>query len=237
MTKLDGNQTEMMDTDYSQLIHRVGESFYSFYAYEYAGVDPETGKESYYINDGTENARKTTTNYAEAEKVIIGNVEPTVQGGLSNYISWKFIDLNLTFTYSFGGHAFDRANWIQSNGGTYHYLGNVPDYWKTEDMWQKPGDHAKLPQFVYGNSAVSSSRWMLSTNHVRLKNVTLGFTIPQNCIKRLGLNKVRAYASANNLFTIKSGDLYVDPEVPANGIVTFETPALRTVTFGIEIGF
>lgn len=237
LTKLDGNQTEMMDTDYSQLIHRVGESFYSFYAYEYAGVDPETGKESYYINDGTENARKTTTNYAEAEKVIIGNVEPTVQGGLSNYISWKFIDLNLTFTYSFGGHAFDRANWIQSNGGTYHYLGNVPDYWKTEDMWQKPGDHAKLPQFVYGNSAVSSSRWMLSTNHVRLKNVTLGFTIPQNCIKRLGLNKVRAYASANNLFTIKSGDLYVDPEVPANGIVTFETPALRTVTFGIEIGF
>ena len=108
---------------------------------------------------------------------------------------------------------------------------------ETEDMWQKPGDHAKLPQFVYGNSAVSSSRWMLSTNHVRLKNVTLGFTIPQNCIKRLGLNKVRAYASANNLFTIKSGDLYVDPEVPANGIVTFETPALRTVTFGIEIGF
>lgn len=237
LTKLDGEQTEMMDASYGQLIHRVGESFNSFYAYEYAGVDPETGKESYYINDGTANARNTTTNSAEANKVIVGHVDPKVQGGLSNFVSWKFIDLNFTFTYSFGGHAFDRATWIQSNGGTYHYLGNIPSYWKAEDMWQKPGDNAKLPQFAYGNAAVSSSRWMLSTDHVRLKNITLGFTIPQSCTKRLGLTKVRAYASANNLFTIKSADLYVDPEVPANGIVTFETPALRTVTFGVEIGF
>lgn len=145
--------------------------------------------------------------------------------------------MNLTFTYSLGGHAFDRASWIQSNGGTYHYYGNVPDYWKIEDMWQKPGDQAKLPQFAYGNAAVSSSRWMLSTDHLRLKNVTLGYTVPNNIARRAGLTKVRAYASANNLLTFKSKDLYVDPEVPANGIVTFETPALRTVTFGIEVGF
>ena len=237
LTKLDGEQNQMVDVTYSQLIHRVGEVYNSFYAYEYAGVDPDTGKEMYYLNDGTENARKTTTKSSEAKKVIIGNVQADVQGGLTNFVSWKSFDLNLTFTYSLGGHAFDRASWIQSNGGTYHYYGNVPDYWKIEDMWQKPGDQAKLPQFAYGNAAVSSSRWMLSTDHLRLKNVTLGYTVPNNIARRAGLTKVRAYASANNLLTFKSKDLYVDPEVPANGIVTFETPALRTVTFGIEVGF
>ena len=78
---------------------------------------------------------------------------------------------------------------------------------------------------------------MMSTNHVRLKNITLGYKLPNSIIRRVGLNKVRAYASASNLFTIKSKDLYVDPEVPANGLVMFESPALRTVTFGIEVGF
>lgn len=104
-------------------------------------------------------------------------------------------------------------------------------------MWQKPGDHAKLPQFAYNNSETTSSRWIKSTNHVRLKNITLGYSLPKRIARSWGLNKLRAYTSANNLLTFKSKDLYVDPEVPVNGLVMFENPALRTVTFGLEIGF
>ena len=234
LTKLDGSQTEIID---GRLIHRVGKPYYSFYGYEYAGVDTETGKESFYVNDGSDKSRETTTDVAKAKKVIIGNTDPKVQGGLTNFISWKDLDLNFTFTYSFGGELLDDAGWLQSNGGTYHYLGNVPTYYKPSQMWQKPGDHAKLPQFVQGNSAASSSRWVMSTNHVRLKNITLGYTLPKHIIRNLGLTKVRAFASANNLVTFKSKNLYVDPETPVDGLVTFETPALRTVTFGIEVGF
>ena len=234
LTKLDGLQQEIIG---SVTINKVGKPYYSLYAYEYAGVDPETGKESYYINDGTDNSRNTTTNSADANKVIIGSVEPKVSGGLTNFVSWKDFDLNFTFTYSFGGKAYDRARWLHSNGGKDHYYGSVPSYYKIGNMWQKPGDHAKLPQFAFNNVEVESSRWMMSTNHVRLKNITLGYKLPNSIIRRVGLNKVRAYASASNLFTIKSKDLYVDPEVPANGLVMFESPALRTVTFGIEVGF
>lgn len=57
----------------------------------------------------------------------------------------KFIDLNFTLTYSLGGHAYDAATWLQSNGGTYNYVGNVPAYYKIEDTWKQPGDNAKLP--------------------------------------------------------------------------------------------
>ena len=234
LTKLDGEQTEIPA---GLRIHRVGESYNSFYMYEYAGVDPATGKESFYINDESENARNTTTNSAEAEKIIVGNTEPTVIGGLTNFISWKYIDLNMTFTYSLGGKAYDATSWIHSNGGTYHYYGNVPAYNKMEDMWQKEGDVAKLPQFAYGNQETHSSRWLLSTDHLRLKNFTVGFSLPKNLSDKAGLSKVRAYVSANNLLTFKKKELDFDPEVPSDGLVYFETPALKTVTFGVQLSF
>ena len=234
LTRLDGEQTEIPN---GLRVHRVGESYNSFFMYEYAGVDPKTGKEAYYLNDGTDNARNTTVNSAEAEKIIVGNNEPTVIGGLTNFISWKFIDLNMTFTYSLGGKVYDSARWIHSNGGTYHYNGNVPAYNKMEDMWQQEGDVAKLPQFAYGNADVHSSRWLLSTDHLRLKNLTLGFSLPETFAQKAGLSKVRAYMSANNLLTFKKKELDFDPEVPANGISTFETPALKTVTFGVQLSF
>lgn len=67
--------------------------------------------------------------------------------------------------------------------------------------------------------------------------MTLGFTLPQSWSSKAGISKLRAYVSGNNLLTWKKKSLYVDPEVPVDGLCTFETPALRTVTFGLEIGF
>ena len=77
----------------------------------------------------------------------------------------------------------------------------------------------------------------MPTDYLRLKSLTLGLTAPNNWVSRLGLNKARLYFSASNLFTLKSKDLYVDPEMPVSGLCVFETPALRTFTFGVELGF
>ena len=233
LLKLDGEQNEMID---GIAVHRIGEAYQSFYAYEYAGVDPETGSEMFYIN-GEDGSSETTIHSNEANKVIIGSPDPKLTGGLTNFVSWKFIDLNFTLTYSLGGHAYDAATWLQSNGGTYNYVGNVPAYYKIEDTWKQPGDNAKLPLFAYGNKNTVSSRWMMPTDHLRLKNLTIGFTLPSNLSKKAGISKLRAYISGNNLLTWKSKDLYVDPETPVDGLCYFETPALRTITFGIELGF
>ena len=233
LKKLDGLQNEVID---GYAIHRVGQPYHSFYAYEYAGVDPQTGKESYFVN-GEDGDRSVTTNFAEANKILIGSVEPKLQGGLTNTMSYKFVDFAFTFTYSLGGHLYDYATWLQSNGGTYNFLGQVPAYYDIDNMWQKPGDNAALPQFAYGNKNVPSSRWMMNSDYLRLKNLTLGFTMPSNILAPAGISRLRAYVSANNLLTWKSKDLYVDPETRPDGLVTFETPTLRTVTFGIELGF
>ncbi|MBM6807374.1 TonB-dependent receptor [Bacteroides caecicola] len=234
VVKLDGVQTETIDAVNPVLIHRVGEPYYSYYMYEYAGVDPQTGNEMYYKNDGT---NETTTNVAEAKQVIVAHHDPKVEGGLTNYLKWKFIDFNLTLTYSIGGNAYDYATWLHDNGGSNTSQGSIPDYYKLEDMWQQPGDNAKLPKFKYGNTRVNSSRWLMPTDYLRVKNLSLGFNVPENYLTKLGFNKARIYFSASNLLTWKSKDLYVDPEMPVDGLCTFETPALRTYTFGIEIGF
>lgn len=81
------------------------------------------------------------------------------------------------------------------------------------------------------------SRWLMPTDYLRLKNLTLGVSIPQNYISKLGLSKARIYFSGSNLLTWKSKDLFVDPEMRVDGLCTFETPALRTYTFGIELNF
>lgn len=235
LVKLDGQQNEIVS---GPLIHRVGEAYYSYYLYEYAGVDSETGKEMFYLNDGTENARKTTTNVSEANKTIVGKHEASIEGGLTNNLRWKFIDLGFTFTYSLGSDAMDYSTWQQSNGGSYLYNGAVPAYYDISKIWTGPGDtNATLPKFEYGSAASLSSRWLMPTDYLRLKNLTLGVSIPQNYIAKLGLSKARVYFSGANLLTWKSKDLSVDPEMRVDGICTFETPALRTYTFGIELNF
>lgn len=231
VSKLYGGQNQIIN---GILIHKEGEPYYSYYTYEYAGVDPETGQELYYKNDGT---GETTTKYAEANKTIVGNHDPAIEGGLTNTLRYKFIDFGMTLTFSLGGDAMDYATWQHSNGGSFLYSGAVPAYYKIEDMWQKPGDNAKLPKFQYGSTTPMSSRWMMSTDYLRIKSLSIGFNVPKSFISQLGLSKARAYFAASNLLTWKSKDLTVDPEVPVDGLCTFETPALRTFTFGIELGF
>ncbi len=75
------------------------------------------------------------------------------------------------------------------------------------------------------------------TDYLRLKSLTLGLTAPGNWVSRFGLSKARFYFAASNLLTWKSKDLTVDPEMRVDGVCTFQTPALRTFTFGLELGF
>ena len=227
--------------------HRVGEPYYSFNIFEYAGVDPQTGKEQYYTNtpakageDFTIIDRTITTDASKVNKAIMGNWDPTVSGGITSNLTWKGVDFNFTFTYSLGGHCIDNMAVNYSNGGSWATNAiAIPSYYKLEDMWREPGDNAKLPMYAYGGSGneYTSTRFMYSTDYLRLKNLTLGYTLPKVWTRKAGMERVRAYVSASNLFTIKDKDMYMDPETIVGGVVSFSTPNLRTFSFGIEIGF
>ena len=105
------------------------------------------------------------------------------------------------------------------------------------DRWQKPGDKTDVPRrinnYQYGN--YGSSRFMKDLNYLRLKSLSLSYTLPSRWTRKAQMENVRLFVSGSNLLTWTSYK-NVDPEQPINGIPTFAFPTLRSVTFGIEIG-
>ena len=233
--KLSGGQ-DIISTPH---IHREGEAYYSFYAREYAGVNSETGAEQWYTNkelaDGTIE-RNLTEDPTEANRVVIGKISPDWTGGWRNSFSWKGLELNVLFTFSAGSMIYD-SGWPAISNGLYDF-NSLPDVSQL-DRWQKPGDKTDVGRRVYGYSYgnYTSSKWFSDNDYIRLKNVSLSYSLPSKFIKRLGVNNLKVYASGTNLLTFSSLS-GLDPEGGSTtGIIGYELPPLKSAIFGIEIGF
>ncbi len=236
---LDGKQEQSISTWF---IHKVGLPYNSFYVKEFAGVDPQTGDALYYINSKDEQGnydKSTTSDPTKANAIPYKQVDPKISGGLTNILSYRDFDLSFTFTYQLGGYSFDKtATYIETDGAN-EYSRNIPVYF--ENRWQKPGDITDIPRFVQNQpnilgSGTGSSRFVHSTDHLRLKNLTFGYTLPHKLTDKILLQNVRTYFSGSNLLTWAKWKQY-DPEVPINGEVNCEAPALRTFSFGVEVTF
>lgn len=218
------------------VVHRVGQPWYSYYLIEFAGINKETGVPQYYINDpNNPGSRDITEKSSEANRILYKGADPKLVGGFNNSFRYKFMDLNFTWTYSLGGYSYDHGASKTELGGKTGY-DNIPKYY--ENRWQKPGDDTHIEMFMVGNSydmsSVNNTRRVHSTDHIRLKNITFGVSIPQEITRRLKVSNIRAYCSGVNLLTFAAHKNY-DPEVPVNGYVYFESPKLKTVTFGLDI--
>lgn len=222
----------------SFFITRKGESYWSFYMREYAGINRETGAEQWYKNTTLEDGsidRSVTEDPNEASRIIVDKADPDVTGGWMNTLTYKGFELSTLFSFSLGGKFIDTG-WPSVSGGMYD-LSMLPAH--TEyDRWQKPGDNTtagrRVVNYQYGN--YTSSKWIHSTNHIRLKNVSLAYTLPRELTRKIDMSTVRFTVSATNLFTIKSADGF-DPEVPYGYQVGYEFPPLKEIMFGVEITF
>lgn len=237
ITTLDGIQTEIIS---GSQIRKVGNSYRTFYLIEFAGINPDNGSPLFYTNEKDENGnyiKEITENADKANRIPYKHAEPVVTGGFSNSLRFKWFDLNFMFTYQFGGYSYD--NWAQKteHGGSELGL-NIPIYYL--DSWKKPGDITQYEVFIedpqYSMKSYATTRRVHSSDFIRLKNLTFGFTLPKNWVKKAGMENVRLYASANNLWTWAKYDFY-DPEAVSGGTAIWGTPPLKTVTFGINVNF
>lgn len=239
VVNLDGDQTEIVS---GTQIHKIGHSYRTFYMIEFAGINPENGNPQFYKNDLLEDGsynKEITENASEAKSIMLDkHAEPNVTGGLYNSFRYKWFDLSFLFNYQFGGWSYDT--WAQkTEHGGYDMEANIPTYYA--DSWKKPGDVTKYEQFYEKKSSVAmhkitNSRRLHSTDFLRLKTFTLGFTLPKQWLSSVGLSNARIYMSANNLWTWAAWDYY-DPESVVNGSATQATPPLKTVTFGLNVNF
>lgn len=168
--------------------------------------------------------------------------------GLNINLGYKGFDLMMHFYGSYGN---DIANYDVTNG--LHNGTNGANFIKgiNEKAWHGQGTSNRIP--ILRRSDVNESFYKFSSLHVedgsylKLKNVQLGYTLPSNLTKDLGISGVRVYLSGQNLltFTKFTG---VDPEVSgggrddgftsrAFGFAGWQYPQLRTFIFGINFNF
>jgi TonB-dependent starch-binding outer membrane protein SusC len=219
-----------------------------FYTVQYAGVDPANGDALFYKNttnpDGSlDKTTVTNSTYSQAQRIAVGKPNPDYIAGLTNNFSYKGFDLTVFMNGVFG-------NQISTYGmGRYSSANMRFEDNQTADQlsaWTTPGQITNIPQarFYRNNGAQLSSRYVVDGSFIRVRNVTLGYTIPIKLLSRVKLDRVRIYASALNLFTITDYP-YWDPEVNADSFDSnvskgndfYTPPQPRTILFGINIGF
>ena len=221
--------------DGEMYLHREGESMYTFYLPEWKGVNAETGLGEFWL-DPNDHSKGVTNYYSEAGKGVVGKALPDVLGGLTNTFTYKDFDLSFLITYQFGGDMFDYPGYFSHHDGLRLGSTNL-DADVAGNFWKNPGDKVDNPMPIYGNPYRwdrFSSRTIKSTDNIRLRELTFGYTLP---VWKNYLKTCRIYFRANNLAMLWSKTKNIDPDVAMNGYRQADTPQLRSCVFGINIQF
>jgi TonB-dependent starch-binding outer membrane protein SusC len=176
------------------------------------------------------------------DKAIIGSPIPKMMFGLVLGASYKGFDLNANFIGVYGNEIFDNNQyWLE--GMVIPFNASV----KIKDRWMKEGDVASIPRAISPDANQNtrvSDRWVHDGSYIRLKTVSLGYSLPSGFLKKISnnsLSNLRFYFTAQNLFTITSYPGF-DPEINsgsnlAQGIDTGQYPQSKLYMFGAQINF
>lgn len=254
------------DSNFTQddYIATVGSSLGLIYGYEFDGIYQSTDfyqvpgdKNKYILKEGIVNNTRYTdaeglkpgvVKYKDqnndgvittADRTVIGNALPKWYGGITNTFNYKGIDFSFMFQFNYGNDIYNatRLYATQSRSGRRGMMAEVADRWSETNASNKvPSAKGYITNDVY-------SRFVEDGSFLRLKNVTLGYTIPQRWTKKAYISRLRVYASGQNLFCL-SGYSGYDPEVSTAGNNPM-TPGLdwgaypksRVFTFGIDLQF
>ena len=108
------------------------------------------------------------------------------------------------------------------------------------NYWKQPGDTDCNPKPVAGNTSSSydgySTRFLENGSYVRIKDITLSYTLPKKWLNPIGLNNLKVYASGSNVYTFHNVDFW-DPERGVEGVGNGIYPMTRSFVFGIDLSF
>lgn len=228
---------------------KIGGSRYDIYAPDWAGVDPQTGRNNWYKYSFDENGNVTgkeiTDNYGDVmstdQYIKVGSSLPKVYGSLTNSFRYRDFDFSFMLYYSYGSKYYDSQ--YVSNSGAY---GSNASTEFTEKRWQKPGDITTVPK-IYSEysgtyyTGAYSTQYVFDNDFIRLRNVTLGYNLPKKLMKKWGIEGIRLFVVGENLLTFgTSVDYGTDPEnVGMEGIVQDDAglPIRKTYSGGIVFQF
>lgn len=182
----------------------------------------------------------------EKDRVYLGSAIPKLTAGINLAANYKNFDVSIFFQGTYGNKIYSQLN--QDIEGFYRGFTVTQRYFN--NRWTGEGTSNTQPRPSWNaksNNAIPSSRFLEDGSYLRLKNLQLGYSIPEKTIKGIGLSKARLYLSGTNLLTLTkySG---LDPEMTvsnnsrnegdgAAGIDWGTYPPAMTIMFGIDITF
>ncbi|MDR2470475.1 MAG: SusC/RagA family TonB-linked outer membrane protein, partial [Tannerella sp.] len=253
--KLGANNTPIITGDwYDQVcITMIGKPIGSYYVYKNTGV---------YMNQAevdADPARRANTRPGDMkvedynkdgqitpdDRQVFGSNIPKYYFGFTNRASWKNFDLSV-FLNGVGGNEIFNSNGRGPNrqgGSSYvHY-----SHWK--NRWRSPEEpgNGRVPRAsdrLTGIGGEFTSFDIYDGSYVRLKNITVGYTLPAQLLKPLQLSSLRVYASMDNVYLWDHYHVGYTPEVDMDGGVATRAgrdygtyPSTRSILFGLNITF
>lgn len=216
------------------ILFQEGNPLYSFWVYHQLYVDPQTGDVVY--EDVNGDGRITT-----ADRKIMGSIWPDFYGGLTNTITYKGFDAAAFLVFSYGNEIYNHNRFFGEAGGARDAARVI--FASNLDRWQQPGDITDVPRtdgVNVNNYKDGGSRWLEDGSYLRLRSLTIGYTLPKSVSEKLHLEKLRFYLQGNNLFTW-TNYTGLDPEAAASslpneqGIDLGTPPQPRSFQLGINV--
>lgn len=172
------------------------------------------------------------------DRTVIGCGQPLHTGGFGNTFNFYGFDLNIFFSWSYGNDVIN-ANRLFFENGTKAQTNQLKSY---VNRWTEKNPTSDIPRVQANGMYVYSSRVVEDASFLRLRNVTLGYTLPRTALRKMHFDTMRVYISGENLWTL-TGYSGPDPEVSTrNSVLTpgFDWsayPRAMGVTAGLSFTF
>ena len=260
------DHTQIMAGQHDKAIYRMveGEKIGTFWGYKYDGVWQEEDINAPFVNaNGDQNGKTNGQQYkakpGNAKYIdvngdgklnsddmgIIGCGQPTFNWGWNN--SFTIGDFDLSF-FIIGFHDFDIYNATDQIG--YNILKGQQVCFVTpkrdlQNRWTKENTNSRIPGFVEDKTSTAkdafSDRFVEKGGFVKVKSITLGYSLPQKVCEKIHINNLRFYFSAQNPFMITKYSGF-DPEATLGspltpGVDWAAYPNSRNFMFGLNFSF
>ncbi|WP_300512195.1 SusC/RagA family TonB-linked outer membrane protein [uncultured Phocaeicola sp.] len=221
---------------------KLGGSLYDFYTYEYAGVDKETGAPLYNRYEKEEDGTETLTTVSDINSATLRQTGkssiPDFVGGLSTTFEAYGFDLSIQTAFQIGGYVYDS---------NYAGLMNPGDAGQNfhKDMfnrWTSSNTTTNIPALGYQIQSQSINNgnyvdfFLTKASYFSLRNITLGYSLPADLMRKVGIEKLRVYLTGDNIW-LKSKRQGLDPRMYFNGDTKFGYSALSTYSLGLNLTF
>jgi TonB-linked SusC/RagA family outer membrane protein len=252
----------------SQIIN--GKPVNTFYSYQFNGLDHNKGYPTFKSDGNSDAAIYRTENVDQVYQTVMsptGNRIPTIQGGVSNYFSYRNLTLSFNLAYSIGSKIRLSKLYTSATSSAIQYSTAAPlpqDNVNSAflNRWRAPGDEANtnIPGLLsgadYARTLTHSSTgqpyqyanniWQMYDNsdvriasgdYIKIKTLNLRYALPERFLKRIGFKSASVMLSGINLYTFASKKLQGQDPEQTGFDNTVQLPARPTYSLGVDVSF